>query len=123
MFRAAFLGLFCLLSIGDLAWSQSGAPSSIFGSTNDTYKRHNDPIGRACLTLSGYSTPQIVNKNIFDHWVTVSNGCNQRIRVQVCYFKTQDCIMVDTLPYQQKDAILGFFPGVKEFRYEYKEQF
>lgn len=125
MLRAVILGLVVLLSIGGLACAQSAGPLSrpMFGSTNETYKRHYGPAGKACLTLSGSSRAQIINKDMYDHWISAANDCAQRIKVQVCYYHTQDCIMVDVPPYGRQDVVLGVYPKLREFRYEYKEQF
>jgi hypothetical protein len=115
-----------LLSIStlDFAWGQ-GTPlvNPIFGSTNSTYKRHYAPTGKPCLTISADARPQVVNKDMIDHWVIVANECSQRIKVQICYYHTQACIVVDAPPYGRKDTVLGVYPKLRDFRYEYKEQF
>jgi hypothetical protein len=107
------------------ATCQTAGPlsDSILGSTNEAYKRHYAPTGKPCLTLAGSAKPQVVNKDMIDHWVTVLNECAQRIKVQVCYFHTESCITVEAPPYGRKDGLLGVYPKLRDFRYDYKEQF
>jgi hypothetical protein len=86
-------------------------------------KHHMSPLGRACLTIVGYAKPELVNKNIYQHWIRAANDCGQNIKVRVCYYETQDCIEMSVPPWEKKDSILGIFPALKRFRFEVKEQF
>jgi hypothetical protein len=43
--------------------------------------------------------------------------------MQVCYYKTQRCIPMNIPPWERKEAVLGIFPALKEFRFEYVEEF
>jgi hypothetical protein len=86
-------------------------------------KRHMSPLGRPCLAIQGYAKPEIVNKNIYQHWIKTDNTCGQPIKVKVCYYKTESCILITVPPYEKKDAVLGIFPALKKFQFEATEQF
>jgi hypothetical protein len=123
--RAGLLVAGILCCQGDLAIAQSGAPSagSIFGGPSDIAKRHLTTTGKPCLTFTAEARPQLVNRDIFDHWIAAVNGCPLRIKVNVCYYRSLHCVLMDLPPYDRKETVLGFFPKQKDFRYEYKEQF
>jgi|ERR1700678_4389670 hypothetical protein len=125
IFGVTLLGVVGLFWLGDPACAQIAAPTSgtLSATPNDTNKRHNGPTGKPCLSLSGSAKPQVVNKEIFDHWVSAANSCGQHIKVNVCYYKSQNCIMMDVPPYERKDVVLGVFPKLQDFRFEFKEQF
>jgi hypothetical protein len=86
-------------------------------------KYHTGPLGKPCLTLQGYAKPETVNKNIYQHWISAANSCGQIIRVHVCYFETEECILMTVPPWDRKDSVLGIFPALKRFQYQAKEQF
>ncbi len=125
MFGRSCLALVILLGSASSISSQTRTLSGpeMVGSAAASAKRHYRPTGEPCLTLSGYAKAQLVNKEMFDHWITVKNDCLQRIKVQVCYFGSQDCIMLDAPPYGENIGLLGVYPKLKDFRYDYKEQF
>jgi hypothetical protein len=143
MSRIALLTLILLVATGQLASGQSltkpgdvppvvgGAGglrpperSRVLGGTpNATAKVHLAPTGKPCVHVDGYSKAQTLNPNIFDHFISATNTCSLRIKLQVCYYKTQHCIPVEIGAYDRKEAVLGIFPALKEFRYEYTEKF
>jgi hypothetical protein len=86
-------------------------------------KLHHTPTGKPCLTVLGYAHPQVINPNIFDHMISASNDCSQPIKMQLCYYQTQQCISVDIPPYGRKDAVLGIMPAMSQFQFEYREKF
>lgn len=86
-------------------------------------KHHMSPLGKTCLTIVGYAKPEVVNKNIYQHWIRAANDCGVSIKVQACYYMTEDCILMSVPPWEKKDSILGIFPTLKQFRFEVKEQF
>jgi hypothetical protein len=55
--------------------------------------------------------------------ISVMNGCPQRIAIRVCYYRTQECIPMETPGNERKEAVLGTMPGAKEFRFEFREKF
>jgi hypothetical protein len=117
------LMLLCWLC--DPAGAQGTAPSSGMGiaSPNETNRRHFGPTGKPCLSLTGSSKPQLVNHDMIDHSISVTNSCGQRLKVNVCYYRTQECILIDVSPYERKEALLGVFPKMLDFRFDYKERF
>jgi hypothetical protein len=97
--------------------------SSLFPSQGDLCKQHNGPTGKPCLKIEASVKPQTINRNIMEHWVAVTNACGQRIKVKVCYHNSEHCVMVDAPPWGRQDTVLGIFPALKEFSYDYTEQF
>ena len=90
---------------------------------NDLAKHHMSPLGKPCLTIDGYAKPELVNKNIYQHWIETTNNCGQTIKLQICYYKTEHCVPATVPPYEKKDSMLGIFPALKRFQFEVKEQF
>jgi hypothetical protein len=115
VFRALFLAPLVLAWLGGLASAQSLAPSS--------NRHHMSPTGKPCLTLQGHAKPQTINPNIFEHWVAAANSCGQNIKVQVCYFGSQDCIAMNVPPWGHQDSVLGIYPALADFRFDAREQF
>jgi hypothetical protein len=98
-------------------------PSLFSNSQNSNAQVHPGPTGKPCVSVRGYTQQQIINDKIFDHMITASNDCSQPIKIQVCYYQSQHCTLIEVPAYGRKDALLGIMPEMKEFRYEYKEQF
>jgi hypothetical protein len=92
-------------------------------SQDKAVKAHLNPTGKPCLTVQGYAQPQKISPNIFNHMIIVSNGCSQLIKMQICYYRSQHCLRVEIPGYTRKEAVLGILPAMKEFRFEYREQF
>src|ERR1700754_1172532 len=81
-----------------------------------------DSLGRPCLQITAESRSQLATPNIFDHIVIANNRCLQRIKVKLCYPKSDRCFLVEVSGNQRKETILGTFPAQRDFRYEYQEQ-
>jgi hypothetical protein len=107
---------------GSVGGTRAPAPM-LSGPQNDTVKVHHGPTGKPCVTVSGNWKAQTINPNIFEHLIIATNACSLRIKMNVCYYKTQHCIALELGPYDRKEAVLGIYPALKDFRYEYKEQF
>jgi hypothetical protein len=99
--------------------------------SNDLDRRHDsneingnsfNSRGKPCITLSSYATAQLINKNIYEHWIKASSSCGQNIKIQVCYHKTKDCIVMAVPPYESKNSVLGIQPKMKEFQYDAEEK-
>jgi hypothetical protein len=98
--------------------------SPLFSGSHDApIHMHTGPTGKLCLTVLGYAAEQVINPNIFTHIISVSNDCSQAIKIQVCYYQSHDCTTIDVPGYGRKEATLGIMPAMKDFRFEYKEQF
>jgi hypothetical protein len=81
-----------------------------------------DSLGRPCLQITAEARSQPATPNIFDHIVVVNNRCLQRIKVKLCYYKSEHCLTVEMAANQRKETILGTYPAMRYFRYEYQEQ-
>jgi hypothetical protein len=86
-------------------------------------QRHVTFTGQSCLTFYAYAKMQVSNKAIYEHWIKATNACPQNIKVKICYYDTEDCIMITVPPLDQKRSILGIYPALKSFRYTATEQF
>jgi hypothetical protein len=86
-------------------------------------RHHTTFTGQSCLTFYAYPKIQASNKDIYEHWIKATNACPQNIKVKMCYYETDDCIMVTVPPLDQKRTILGIYPALKSFRYTATEQF
>ena len=85
--------------------------------------RHRDALGRPCLDITAESRAQPSTPNIYQHILAVSNRCLQRIRIKLCYYKSDRCFLSEIPGNQRKETILGTFPSMKYFRYEFQEQY
>jgi hypothetical protein len=116
--------LMALTALGGHAVGQTLVPSPGIPLTEgDLVKRHMSPLGKPCLSIVGYSKPELANKNIYQHLIKATNNCGQNIKVQVCYYKTEDCVLMSVPPWESKTSILGIFPALKRFQIDAKEQF
>jgi hypothetical protein len=144
MIRIA-LAFICLAPITCSALGQSGSPFDnlspptvrgtggmgtpvetppTFGASAGTeILRHRGLAGNPCLAFGGSARAHLLNPNVYDHVVTVKNSCAQRITAQVCYYRSQDCLLMEVPGGERKEAILGSLPSVKDFRFEFREKF
>jgi hypothetical protein len=103
--------------------SSSSSVTPMVPDANDRNKLlQRDSLGRPCLQITGETRAQLASPNIFDHMVIVNNRCLQRIKVKLCYYKSERCFLVEMGPNQRKETVLGTFPSQRYFRYEYQEQ-
>ena len=86
-------------------------------------RNHRDFAGKPCLETSGVSLPLTSNPRIVNHAVSLKNHCSERIKVKVCYYRTDECTDVEVPGNSTKDQTIGVFPALQIFRYEVKEQF
>jgi hypothetical protein len=99
------------------------SPAIITSSQDLNILRHRDFAGRPCLTIEGMARPHTTNPNLYDHVVNTINSCPNKLRVQLCYYKSTQCVWVDVPGRERKEALLGTLPSVRDFRYEFHEQF
>jgi hypothetical protein len=124
MIRTGFFLSFALAFLSANALAQDmELPKGIPPIQDGFAKHHTSPIGKPCLAIQGYAKPELVNKNIFQHWIKTANSCGQTIKVQVCYYQTEHCVLMSVPPYGKQDSMLGIFPALKRFQFEAKEQF
>ena len=86
-------------------------------------RKHRDFVGKPCLQTTGEAQPLTSSPRIMNHVVILDNHCPDRIKVKVCYHDTNECSDVDIPPRARKEQIIGVLPGVRQFRYDVKEQF
>ena len=55
--------------------------------------------------------------------ILANNDCSQVIKLKVCYYQSQRCVPFAVPPYGRKEVVLGIMPAMKEFQFEYREQF
>jgi hypothetical protein len=95
-----------------------------FGPSADSQiLRHRGPTGAPCLAVGAYARPHIIDQKLYDHVIVAVNSCAQRIAMQVCYYRSQDCIPMEVPGGERKEAILGTMPAEKDFRFEFREKF
>jgi hypothetical protein len=125
--RVLRLRIFLLIAVaivGENAFAQDlSLPNGIAPVPDDLGKRHMTPTGKPCLAIQGYAKQELVNKNIYQHLIRTANNCVQNIKVRVCYYNTDDCILVNVPPLERREDILGIFPALKRFQFQAKEQF
>jgi hypothetical protein len=86
-------------------------------------RQHLGPTGKPCVTVRGEGRAEFINPHIIEHVVVVGNSCSQNIKMRVCYYQSNRCIPLTITRYARTEAVLGIMPAVKEFRYEYWEEF
>jgi hypothetical protein len=125
MLRTAFFASISFAFLGGHTLAQSFAPSS--GSTSalskEHVRRHIGSNGKPCLAVESYARPQVINKDIYEHWIRATNSCGQSIKLRVCYHGTDDCIVMNVPPWESKNSVLGIYPVVQDFQFDAKEQF
>ena len=90
---------------------------------NTGARRHTGPTGRACLTVNGEAQRETINPNLFKHMIIAQNDCSQRIKMQVCYYQSHQCVAMNVPPYGRQDLVLGIMPAMNGFRFEFRELF
>ena len=124
MLRVRFIAAFFLTVLGGQALVLSPVAAAGFPPVqNDLARRHWGPTGSACLAIEGDAKAEVVNKNIYQHQIKITNSCGQAIKVHVCYYKSDHCIDIDVPAWEKKDSVLGIFPALKRFQFEAKERF
>jgi hypothetical protein len=122
--RLLFFLSITLALLGGRTFAQDTVlPKGIPPVQDNLAKHHLTGTGKPCLAIQGYAKPEVVNKNIYQHLIRAANNCSQIIKVQVCYYGTQNCITITLPPYASESSILGIFPALTVFRFEAKEQF
>lgn len=80
-----------------------------------------DALNRPCLDVEAAARAHTVNKNLFDHVISVRNRCARLIKVKVCYFNSDNCRTSNIGGYQREDVILGTMT-VNTFRYSISQK-
>ena len=92
-------------------------PKNSFSTNNGIFEPgHTTPGGRPCVGVLGFSKPQLVNQNIINHQVLISNACGQTIKVRVCYYQRSDCIVVMVKGYEKTEKNTRYCAGYKRLQ-------
>ena len=94
-----------------------------FSRDDPANSRHRDFAGKPCLDIAGLSQAHVKAFRVFNHVIEINNHCTQRIKVKVCYRKTERCVTMDVSPFARKQQLLGSFPAMSQFQFDFKEQF
>jgi hypothetical protein len=97
--------------------------SPITANQNIDILRHRDSLGRPCLTVYGSLRPHSINKNLHEQVISASNRCGQSIKMQVCYYRSQECILMRIPGWARIEGILGAPSSNLRFQYEFRELF
>ena len=119
----AVYGIALLFMSHPVAAQGLGGGSGIAAENSLGARKHHDYAGKACLETSGVAHPLASNPKILNHAVSIDNHCADRIKVKVCYYRSDECSDVEVPGYSRKEQIIGVFPAMQEFRYEVREQF
>ncbi len=116
--------------------NQSGGSQFLSSNSSFGVKVHLDPVGKPCVKVSAYShrqtnyriifDPTLTHRNssnIFEHFISAQNHCSQPVKLKVCYYGSLSCVMVEVPGYDRREALLGVYPALSDFRYQYVEQF
>jgi hypothetical protein len=98
------------------------APGEDSAEPKRVINRHTRANGKPCIDLRSYAKSEIVNKKLFEHWITAMNSCGQHIELQVCYHQSSNCIVMKVPPWESKSSVLGINP-VNDFQVDAKEKF
>jgi hypothetical protein len=85
-------------------------------------RKHMSPLGKPCLSLAATSR-QVKFGNAYEHVIEAKNSCSALIVVDICYYQTAHCASLTTPSYGKAGTILGVAPAMKDFKYQYREQF
>ncbi len=83
---------------------------------------HKRPSGKPCLEFEAISraTPSLPGR--YEHIVGVTNTCNARINIKLCYFNSEDCTDVSVGGLDYREVMLGSRALEQNFSYKYDEK-
>jgi hypothetical protein len=121
---SSFVALFGQPSIAESLFQTPGADRADLNNAdpNNAVNRHTRANGKPCIDVKSYTNPEIVNKNLFEHWIAATNSCGQHIALQVCYHQSSSCILMKVPPWESKNSVLGISP-MNSFQFDAKEKF
>jgi len=104
--------------------SSSGMRNELALAMNDReIRQHTSPLGKPCLVPAAMSRPLRLSINTFEHVIEAKNSCSVIIKVHICYYQSDHCVLLSTPSYGKAEVILGVASAVKDFRYQYREDF
>jgi len=132
--RILLLCVLTLLSVANAARSQRAiaqTPALPFqsrltlqgGGENAALTVHRDPLGKPCLKFESDLQGEHGQSDIYEHTVSINNGCSKPIKLRLCYYKSEHCTDVEVHGQKRKDIMLGVYPNMRIFRYSFQEKF
>jgi hypothetical protein len=82
---------------------------------------HPNAFGKPCIQYDTAARALLVDKNVFDYVVAVTNKCPRAIKVQICQKGGTGCSAVMVQAYRSTDVVMGFGPNTDAFAYIAKE--
>lgn len=120
------VALLILLAVVPYVHAQANATAPSFkmqGSADQTNSPVvRDSLGRPCLDVEAAARSHVVNPSLFDHIVSIKNGCARAVRVKLCYFRSDICKEIGVPGYKRIDTILGTMANVTTFRYSLNQK-
>ena len=83
--------------------------------------RHTNALGKPCLEIAAFTRAHLVNQQIFDYVVSITNKCPKQIKVRMCNKGSFDCNSVAVPAYQFKELVMDFGPQTDRFNFTAKE--
>lgn len=114
------------IAVGGLlgATSSVRAELATLDAKNKLHVRLRAVTGHVCLKFHEIVRPQIAMKDMYDHVVSVENGCPETILVKVCYKNvTTGCRKLRVSAHKKAAALLGSMNNRPSFGFEYTETY
>jgi hypothetical protein len=112
MLRTWLAASIFLTLFADRTLAQSPSPLESIAAKPDELARHHVGLhGNPCIALDSYVKAQVINKNIYEHWIAATNSCQETIKLQICYHNSSNCIVMALPPWQSKNSVLGIYPA------------
>jgi hypothetical protein len=89
--------------------------------SNNVMNRHTRANGKPCIDVKSFTKAEIVNNNVFEHWIAATNSCGQHIALQVCYRQSSSCILMKVPPWETKNSVLGI-SSMNGFQFDAREK-
>ena len=110
-------------SVGAAGGLTLPARGPLLSAENGGARRHMGLTGKPCLAVSGDARQERLNPNLFEHMIVAKNDCGRLIKLQVCYYQSQNCVAMNVPPYGREELVLGIMPEMSGFRFEFREKF
>jgi hypothetical protein len=82
---------------------------------------HVNAFGKPCMQYDTAARRFLVDKNMFNYTVAVTNTCPRAIKVRICQRDGFGCSSVLVRAYRSTEVVMGFGPNTDAFAYIAKE--
>ena len=72
-------------------------------------------FGKTCIQYDTASRALLVDKNVFDYVVAVTNTCPRAIKLRICQRDGSDCSGVMVQAYRSTDVVMALGPNPAAF--------